>query len=74
MSLVMEVFLALILFVGIAIYAKKRRNKYHSKTCPRCGHYPCTPHVTNLIWKGSGGMPVYDYKCPKCGHEFMNNI
>lgn len=69
----MELLIGIIFLVGIAIYAKQRRNKHHSKSCPRCGHYPCTPKVTNLVWEGTGGAHVYDYKCPKCGYKFDNN-
>lgn len=69
----MEALLAIAFLIGIAMYAKKSRVQKHSKKCPRCGHYPCTPKVTNLVWKGTGGAPVYDYKCPECGYEFNNN-
>lgn len=69
----MEALLAVAFLIGIAIYAKKRRIQNHSKKCPRCGHYPCTPKVTNLVWKGTGGFPVYNYKCSECGYEFDNN-
>lgn len=69
----MEIIIGLLFIIIIALYAKKHRNKRYSKHCPRCGHYPCTPKVTNLVWKGSGGAPVYNYKCPECGYEFNNN-
>ena len=60
--------------IGMALYARHMRHKHHSRSCPRCGHYPCRPHVTGLVYKGTGGMPVYDYKCPKCGYEFTNRF
>ncbi len=60
--------------IGFFLYARHRRHKHHSKKCPRCEHFPCRPKVTNLVWKGTGGYPVYDYKCPKCKHEFINNF
>lgn len=69
----MEALLGIAFLIGLAIYAKKKRNKKHSKKCPRCNHYPCTPKVTNLVWKGTIGAPVYDYKCPECGYKFDNN-
>lgn len=69
----MEAILGTIILISIAVYAKKRRNKYHSKKCPRCNHYPCDTKVTNLVWKGTIGAPVYDYKCPKCGYKFDNS-
>lgn len=64
--------LCLLLLIGLALYAKERRNKHHSKACPRCGYSPCKPKPTGLVYKGSGGCPVYDYTCPKCGHKFSN--
>lgn len=68
----MEAIIGLLFIILIALYTRKRRNKYHSKSCPRCGHYPCIPKVTNLVYKGSGGCPVYNYTCPKCKHKFSN--
>lgn len=54
-------------------YSNKRRNKHHSKKCPRCGYFPCKPKTTGLVYKGTGGYPVYDYKCPSCGYKFTNS-
>ena len=69
----MEALLAIAFLIGIAMYAKKSREQKHSKQCPRSGHYPCSPKVTNLVWKGAGGAPDYDYICPECRHEFNNS-
>lgn len=62
-----------ILFIALACYSLHVKNKRHSKQCPRCGHYPCKPRSTGLVWKGARGSSVYDYKCPKCGYRFDNN-
>lgn len=65
--------LGVIYLIGICYFSTSRRNKKHSKKCPCCGHYPCKPKTTGLIYKGTGGYPVYDYKCPSCGHKFTNS-
>ncbi|MCH5178792.1 MAG: hypothetical protein J1F13_03830 [Prevotellaceae bacterium] len=45
-----------------------------SKTCPCCGTKvkPDGDCVSNIYWKGTGGLPVYNYTCPKCKHKFDN--
>ena len=58
---------------NLVIKTLKSREQKHSKQCPRSGHYPCSPKVTNLVWKGAGGAPDYDYICPECRHEFNNS-
>lgn len=46
----------------------------YAKNCPRCGTKvkPDGDSVSNLGWKGTGGMPAYDYTCPNCKHKFTN--
>lgn len=49
-------------------------NKKFSKNCPYCGALvkPDADSASNLVWKGTGGTPVYYYTCPKCGYHFNN--
>ena len=47
----------------------------YAKSCPNCGTKvkPDGDCVSNIAWKGTGGLPVYHYTCPKCGRKFDNN-
>lgn len=61
---------AIVFIVTLAILAQKRRNKYFTKKCPRCGYPNVHPKPTGV--KYVGGPPCYNYKCPKCRHKFYN--
>lgn len=62
--------IALAIIISLAVLAQKRRNKYFTKKCPKCGYPTVRPKPTGV--KYVGGPPCYHYKCPKCRHQFTN--
>jgi putative FmdB family regulatory protein len=45
----------------------------HGAMCLRCARTKRERHATILYWViagGSSSLPLYEYKCEKCGHQF----
>lgn len=62
--------IGLIFLITLVALAQKRRNKYFTKRCPKCGYPTVHPKPTGV--KYVGGPPCYNYKCKKCGYKFYN--
>lgn len=57
----------IVILIILYTLANRRRKKYCSTRCPKCGQdtYP----KTGAMYRMNGGL-IHHYHCSKCGHSF----